>query len=134
MHRKPGSLARNRLHQPVICRCAGRLFALSAGRTRSSLRRRRVPAVRRHLYVFNRVLMTPGELHCGSEHTSYNPTMSTSDDGPKARPIPSEDDEKYAPGDARSDDRTDEPETERRWWSIGRRFVEGIPFTKMKRH
>lgn len=78
--------------------------------------------------------MTPGELHCGSEHTSYNPTMSTSDDGPKDRPIPSEDDEKYAPGDARSDDRTDEPETERRWWSIGRRFVEGIPFTKMKRH
>ena len=95
---------------------------------------RRVPRRSLTPICFHRVLMTPGELHCGSNYTSYNPTMSISDDGPKDRPIPSEDDEKYAPGDARSDDRTDEPETERRWWSIGRRFVEGIPFTKMKRH
>ena len=91
------------------------------------------PAVCRPLHV-SPSIDNPRELHCGSKYTSYNPTMSTSDDGPKDRPIPSEDDEKYAPGDARSDDRTDEPETERRWWSIGRRFVEGIPFTKMKRH
>jgi len=59
--------------------------------------------------------------------------MSTSDDGPRARPIPSEDDEKYAPGEPRSGEQTDEPDAERRWWSIGRRFAEGIPFTKMKR-
>ena len=96
--------------------------------------RRRVPRRPPTPICFHRLLIPPGQLHCGSNYTSYNPTMSTSDDGPKARPIPSEDDEKYAPGDARSDDRTDEPETERRWWSIGRRFVEGIPFTKMKRH
>lgn len=59
--------------------------------------------------------------------------MSTSDDGPKERPIPSEDDEKYAPGGPRSDERTDDPDAKRGWRSVGRRFVEGIPFTRMKR-
>ena len=76
----------------------------------------------------------PGESHCGIKYTSYNLRMSTSDDGPRARPIPSEDDEKYAPGDSKSDDQTDDPAAKRRWWSIGQRFVEGIPFARIKRH
>jgi hypothetical protein len=73
------------------------------------------------------------ESHCGSKYTSYNSGMSTSDDGPRTRPIPIEDVEINAPGDSRPGDQTDKPVAKRPWWFIGRRFVEGIPFTKTKR-
>ena len=71
---------------------------------------------------------------CGSKYASYNQGMSTSDDGPTTRPIPSEDDETNAPGDSRPGDQTEKLAVKRPWWFIGRRFVEGIPFTKTRRH
>jgi hypothetical protein len=60
--------------------------------------------------------------------------MSTSGDGPRVRLIPSEDDEKNTPGESLPGDQTVEPVAKRPWSSIGRRFIEGIPFTKTKRH
>ena len=77
--------------------------------------------------------MNPGESHSENKYTAYNLGMSTSDDGPRARPIPSEDVEKDAPGDSRPGDQTDKPVDKQPWWFIGARFVEGIPFTKIKR-
>jgi hypothetical protein len=76
----------------------------------------------------------PGESHCGIDYTLYNLGMSTSGDGPRVRPIPSEDDEKDTPGESRPGDQTVKPVVKRPWWSIGQRFIEGIPFTTTKRH
>jgi len=59
--------------------------------------------------------------------------MAASDDEPKGRPIPSEDDEKFAPGAARSDDGTDTSSAKQPWTSIGRRLIDGIPGLKIKR-
>ena len=64
---------------------------------------------------------------------SYNPAMSTLDDGPRVGPIPSGDDEKAAPEDLRPKDRAEKPVSRRPWLSIGQRFLEGIPFTKTAR-
>jgi hypothetical protein len=60
--------------------------------------------------------------------------MSTSDDGPSVRIIPIEDDERDTPGELRPGDQTVEPVAKRPWWSIGGRFIEGIPFTTTKRY
>ena len=38
------------------------------------------------------------------------------------------------PNESRPGDQTVKPVARRPWWSIGRRFIEGIPFTKIKRH
>ncbi len=76
----------------------------------------------------------PGESHGGIKYTFVQSGNMTSDDGPRARPIPSEDDEKDTPGESRPGDQTVKPVAKRPWWSIGRRFIEGIPFTKIKRH
>ena len=62
MHRKPGSLARNRLHQPARCRCAGRLFAVSAGGLAHLCVGRRVPRRSLTPICFHRVLMTPRRI------------------------------------------------------------------------
>jgi len=59
--------------------------------------------------------------------------MVASDDEPTSRPIPSEDDEKFAPGAARSGDEADTSAAKRPWLSIGRRFIEGIPGLKKRR-
>ena len=64
----------------------------------------------------------------------YNPGMSTSDDGQRFSLVSSEDEEKDASEDSRPGDQTNELVAKRPWWFIGRRFVEGIPFTKIKRN
>jgi len=56
--------------------------------------------------------------------------MSTHGDEPRVRPIPSDDDEKGTRGESRPGDQTVEPVAKRPWSSIGRRLIEGIPFTK----
>ena len=63
----------------------------------------------------------------------YHVSMMASDDDPKSRPIPSEDDEKFAPGAARSGDEADTSGAKRPWLSIGRRLIDGIPGLKVKR-
>ena len=63
----------------------------------------------------------------------YHVPMVASDDEPKGRPIPSEDDEKLAPGAARSSDEADTSAAKRPWLSIGRRLIDGIPGLKEKR-
>jgi hypothetical protein len=80
------------------------------------------------------VQWTLGESRCGINYTLYNLGMSTSEDGPRVRPIPSEDDEKDTPGESLPGDRTVNPVAKRPWWSIGRRLIDGIPFTNTKRH
>jgi hypothetical protein len=60
--------------------------------------------------------------------------MSTSDDRPRVRIIPIEDDERDTPEELRPGDQTVKPVAKRPWWSIGVRFIEGIPFTTTKRH
>ena len=63
----------------------------------------------------------------------YHVAMAKSDDEPKGRPIPSEDDDKLAPGDARASDGADTSAAKRPWLSIGRRLIQGIPGLKVKR-
>jgi hypothetical protein len=63
----------------------------------------------------------------------YYVPMEASDDEPTGRPIPSEDDEKFAPGAARSGDGSDTSAAKRPWLSIGRRLIDGIPGLKAKR-
>jgi len=63
----------------------------------------------------------------------YHVPVAKSDDEPKGRPIPSEDDDKFAPGDARSSDGADTSAAKRPWLSIGRRFIDGIPGLKKRR-
>ncbi len=53
---------------------------------------------------------------------------------PESFDEPPKDDEKDTPGESRPGDQTVKPVAKRPWWSIGQRFVEGIPFTKTKRH
>ena len=63
----------------------------------------------------------------------YDVPMVASEDEPTDRPIPSEDDDKFAPGAARSSDGADTSAAKRPWLSIGRRLIQGIPGLKVKR-
>ena len=63
----------------------------------------------------------------------YDVPMVASDDEPTGRPIPSEDDEKFVPGAARSSEGSDTSAAKRPWLSIGRRFIDGIPGLKKRR-
>lgn len=63
----------------------------------------------------------------------YDANM-TFDDGPKAPPIPNEGDKKVAPRDSLPGDQAGEIAAKGPWSSIGRRFVQGIPFIKARRH
>ncbi len=63
----------------------------------------------------------------------YHVPMVASEDEPTVRPIPSEDDDKFAPGAARSGDEANTSAAKRPWLSIGRRLIDGIPGLKKKR-
>lgn len=68
-----------------------------------------------------------------SKDMPYIPALSKLDNGSRARPILSEDDERIVPRDSPFGDRAEKRAAKRPWLSIGQQFIEGIPALRITR-